>query len=138
MLIESGQTDEAIKHYQSSLKINPNLFLSLLNLGIVFKNKKNIEEAFKYFTRADKINNNSAIVKYHLGSIYYDRSDFKTAIAYLNDAINLKPDHSHPPSLSRKKGLALFDLNDFYESKAIFEKMLTMEIDLNFKERVFC
>lgn len=135
-LVKLGRFDEAVNHYQSSLNINPNQFTPILNIGVVLHRKKNFNEALEYFLKAEKLNDKSAIVKYHLGNLFYDFKNFQKAINYLSKAINLNQDFTININSYEKIGLSLYELKEFNESKKIFAKMSSMEMEVSLKERV--
>ena len=54
-----GDIEKAIESYQSSLAINPNSEMTLVNLGNLIAEQGHLDEAEKFFQRALQINPNN-------------------------------------------------------------------------------
>lgn len=83
------QFDEAIKHYQSALELEPNFIWAHMYKAQALEQKGNFTEALKEFDMADRLAGGSNCVKAmeaHTHAIAGDRSSARDILAELRDA----------------------------------------------------
>jgi protein O-mannosyl-transferase len=88
-----GKQQEAIYHYKSAIKINPDYAYAYYNLANAFKDQKNMEEAAKNFRETIRVNPNFKDAHNNLGLIlelYYNKYD--EAIYHYQQEIKTHPD----------------------------------------------
>ncbi len=83
--------DEAIGHYEAALRINPNLMVAHLNLGVVYKEKGLLDEAIEQFRIASRLNPRSAGAHTNLGVAYGNKGWNDRAIEEFRTALRLNP-----------------------------------------------
>lgn len=89
-LLGKGETEEAIKYLEESLKLNPDYYLSLLNLGGAYIKIKRLDDAEKILLKASKINPTSEIYN-NLGVVYSNKNEMERALKKFEKAIELNP-----------------------------------------------
>lgn len=86
------QLDNARKHYEEALKLNPRYSEAINNLGTVYYAKKNYGKAIDYYKRALKLAPQSASIYSNLGTAYFARKKYKDAFTAYQKALSLDPD----------------------------------------------
>jgi tetratricopeptide (TPR) repeat protein len=74
VLIQKGQPDEAVVHYQKALAIEPDYELANYNYGYVLLQRGRVDEAIPLFQKALAVQPGSAPAHYHLGNAFLQRS----------------------------------------------------------------
>jgi tetratricopeptide (TPR) repeat protein len=74
---------------QRALEVNPNNVESLINLGILFKKRGQLEQAMKSFQKALTLNPLQGEIHYNLGLVYEQAKKFQLAIEHYQTFINL-------------------------------------------------
>jgi len=88
-----SQSDLALKSFKKVLSIDPNFAPSYVNIGIIFKEKKEHEHAIKNFKIALKINPNLPDAFYNIGIISSEEGKLDSAIKNYKKAIKLNPNY---------------------------------------------
>jgi tetratricopeptide (TPR) repeat protein len=88
-----GSSSEAIGYFQRALQIDPTHPIALLNLGNVYRQKKDWPAAKEILGRALALTPEDAEVNYSLGMVYAQLDDANHAYQYLKEAIALRPDY---------------------------------------------
>jgi tetratricopeptide (TPR) repeat protein len=103
-----GNYQEAIKHFDAALKINPqmadalnNKGLSYINMYVASQNPSLLKEALKCIDAALKVNplhvpalNNKGLALTHLSQLGHDIDMLNQAISYFTNAINIDPQYA--------------------------------------------
>ncbi|MCP4682680.1 MAG: tetratricopeptide repeat protein, partial [Desulfobacterales bacterium] len=92
--LELGKTDEAIRHYRESIKVNPRSELSHNNLGLALQRKGNIVEAIHHYFEALRINPNYELAHNNLGLALVKEDRINEAIDHFSEAVKIKPDYA--------------------------------------------
>lgn len=66
-----GNFEEAIKHYNNSLNLNPEKPDCLYNLGNAYCIKLDFENALKCFQKSIDLDPNNSVAIYNLANTYY-------------------------------------------------------------------
>lgn len=108
-----NKPDEAITDYKRSIELNPNLFESNLNLGLLLAQKGNNQEAEKYLTAATRLKPNVKPKEsmerawLSLGKVLEDRNP-QQALNAFQQAANIEPQgstaHLSAAALLEKQG----------------------------------
>lgn len=93
-LYSKGLIDEAITHYQISIKINPNLLDSHLNLGTAYAVQKHHDKAIEEYKKALTINSRSIHAHLNLGVAYSEKGRIDKAIEEYNLVLRMDPNSS--------------------------------------------
>jgi hypothetical protein len=91
ILTDQNKIDEAIRHYNESVKLKPQLKEAHYNLGLLMAQKGDIDEAIKHFSNALQINNDYAEAHNNLGVMRMQQNRVKEAILHFQTAVRLKP-----------------------------------------------
>ena len=100
LLYEFGETNEAIKKWQSTVKMNPKYFYAYSNLGNAFEKIGEFNKAVQNFNKAIKIKPDYFEAYYGLGNVQFKMFKLEDALSNLNKAIQLRP--SYLPALKSK------------------------------------
>jgi tetratricopeptide (TPR) repeat protein len=84
--------DQARKHYERSVKLNPKYAEAINNLGTVQYAKKSYRRAIGLYKRALKYTPNSASVYSNLGTAQFARRKYKDAMISYEKALSLDPE----------------------------------------------
>ena len=91
-LVEQGDTNAAIKHYETALSIQPNNPDAHSNLGALLAAAGRIDEAIEHYQTALEINPGASETHYNLGVAMARRGRIDDAIAHYRTALELSPD----------------------------------------------
>jgi tetratricopeptide (TPR) repeat protein len=72
--------DKAVEEYKTAIYINGDHLNSHLNLGWIYRDKKQLDAAFDNFNRAIKLDPQSNSAFYGLGTILYEQGVLDKAI----------------------------------------------------------
>lgn len=86
------QLDQARKHYEQAIKLNPKYAEALNNLGTVHYAKKSYRRSITYYNRALKITPQSASVYSNLGTAFFARKQYEKAAEAYQTALKLDPE----------------------------------------------
>ena len=100
LLYEFGETNEAIKKWQSTVKMNPKYFYAYSNLGNAFEKIGEFNKAVQNFNKAIKIKPDYFEAYYGLGNVQFKMFKLEDALSNLDKAIQLRP--SYLPALKSK------------------------------------
>ncbi len=89
--IAQGNTNEAIKAYQSSLAISPDDDNAYIQLGNIYYSQKDFSDAEKDYQAAVKISPTSSADLYSLGEVYLATGDTQDAEKTFKHVINMEP-----------------------------------------------
>lgn len=95
----TGKSNEAIEHYNSTLKLYPYHAQALLNRGKLYVILKNIKGAQRDLSRYIKVHEGNADAYYHLALTYILENKKDTAKKYLKEALTLDPSHKEAQTL---------------------------------------
>ena len=88
---EQHQMDEAIEHFETSLKIHPRNAKAHLNLGRALALRRQFTDADAHFEAALRIKPNDAETHSTYGSSLADRGKKDDALGHLREAVRLQP-----------------------------------------------
>jgi tetratricopeptide (TPR) repeat protein len=86
------QVDEAKKHYDKAIKLNPKYSEAINNLGTIYYSKKSYRRAINQYRRALKITPSSASIYSNLGTAEFARKKYKEALEAYQKALSLDPE----------------------------------------------
>ncbi len=87
----SEKFNDAEKHYQKSLELNPTFVLTQLNLGKLYLAQKKPDMAIEILDKAILNQPTSPDLNHYLGEAYLQVKKGSKAVVYLNEAIRLAP-----------------------------------------------
>jgi protein O-mannosyl-transferase len=122
-----GKHQDAIYHYQNSIKINPEYDNAYYNLANAFKDQKNMEEAANNFRETIRVNPNYVDAHNNLGIIletYYKKYD--EAIYHYHRALQID---SNNPGIHFNLGIALAAKGERQEAIKHFQRAIYLKPD---------
>jgi tetratricopeptide (TPR) repeat protein len=92
--ILKGEYEEALKHLQVAVAINPRYAAAYHNMGLAYKAQKNYDKALEAFAKALKISPRDYKSLMQTGIINNEKGNYKAAAAALQKAYKEKPGSS--------------------------------------------
>ncbi len=102
---QQGETVEAIKLYQESIRLNPQYGRALTGLGAIYLAQKRIDDAQSLFDRAIEIDPNHATALINLAMIDQMRGNLEAAVRRLRKVVSRNSEY-HEAQLSLGAALA--------------------------------
>ena len=125
-LLQKGDVDTAITHFQMALQINPGYAEAHINLGNALFQKGKVDEAVAQYQRALQINRDYAVAQYDLGNALLRQGNVDEAIVYFQKALRINPDYAEA---HYNLGNASVKEGDADEAIAQFQKALQIKPD---------
>jgi protein O-mannosyl-transferase len=92
-LIEKGQPDEALKHYQEAVRLQPDAAMAHYNLGTTLIKAGQTDEAIRQFREAIHLKPDDAKTRNNLGMAFVTRGQLDEAIRQFQEVLRLNPNH---------------------------------------------
>jgi predicted O-linked N-acetylglucosamine transferase (SPINDLY family) len=92
ILVDKGELDTAIVHFEKAIQLNPEFTVAYYNLGSTFLKKYQSYNAVKYFEKALHLNPNFPEVYVSLGNILKGQGKIREAENCFRHALQIKPD----------------------------------------------
>lgn len=86
------ELDQAKRHYEKAIKLNPSYSEAINNLGTIYYAKKSYRKAVNYYKKALKVNPTSASIYSNLGTAHFARKKYKDAFQAYQKALELDPE----------------------------------------------
>lgn len=93
ILARSGRKLEAVSHYETALRLDPDYAEAYNNLGVALNELGRRDEAFGKFDRSVRIDPGNPVARYNLGDALAQRGRFPEAVVQLEAALQEKPDY---------------------------------------------
>jgi protein O-mannosyl-transferase len=93
-LLEKGETQKAIYHYNKAISIN-NYAAAYYNKGVINYRLGQHQQAIMNFQEAIRVKPGYAEAYYNLGIVYHFVGQYQLAIKYFNEAIRIMPNHAN-------------------------------------------
>jgi tetratricopeptide (TPR) repeat protein len=93
-LLQKGNVDEAIVHFQKAVAINPDYAEACYNLGNALLQKGSVDEAMVHFQKAVEIDPGYAKAHNNLGITLLQKGSVDEAIVHFQKALEIEPDHA--------------------------------------------
>ena len=130
--INLGRFDEAKKDYLSSLDLDENDFITLINYSTFLAQRENFPEAIKFIKKSILLKPNDLSLKLKLVNVYHQSLDFETAIKFLEDVIK---DFPNEYIFYHLLGNSLYKCEKKDDAASYYKKAI--EINPNSKESYF-
>ena len=99
LYMSTKQFESAIKHYSTSIELNPSEYVNYNNLGILLMDIKRYDEAIESFKKASNLNENSPIPHQNIASILSLKKDYSGALVHLLKAKDIDPNAEYLPGM---------------------------------------
>jgi len=126
-LLQKGQVDDAIAHYQKAMEINPNYDLPYNNLGLALVQKGQMDEGIAQYQKALGINPAFSEALNNLGLALVQKGQADEAISQYQKALGINPNYA---DAHYNLGIVLIQKGQVDEAIAQFQKAL--EINPNY------
>jgi tetratricopeptide (TPR) repeat protein len=87
-----GDSDQAIHHYQESIRLKPDNIFAINNLGSLYRNLGRPEDALQQYSRALEINPGDFRVHFNLGLVYLEQGRLEDAATAFEAAVRINSD----------------------------------------------
>ena len=123
-LLQKGDVDEAIVHYQQALQIKPDSAQTHNNLGNALLQKGDVDEAIAHCQMALQIKPDFAEAHNNLGNALLRKGHVDEAMAHCQKALQIKPDYAEAHN---NLGMALLKMGRVDEAIAHFQQALQIK-----------
>ena len=111
----------AIDLFNSALRIRPDMAEAHVNLGVIYRKRRDSKNEIKHFEEAAKIKPDGPDIHYNLGLAYFDAKTYSQARAEFIKAIELDPYHRNAHF---KLGMTFYMIQDYANAATEFERCL--------------
>jgi tetratricopeptide (TPR) repeat protein len=94
VLLQKGNVDGAMVHFQTALQINPDYAEAHYNFGMALNRMGNVDEAIAQYQTALQLKPGYAKVHNNLGNALLQKGNVNEAIAQYQTALQIKPDYA--------------------------------------------
>ena len=151
--IQAQSTDEKLeiaanyynnKDYQNAineyLKITPATSDTMLGVASCYQNMGDNDKAIEYYKKALNLAPQNSDIAYYIAALYADKEDISNAKGYAEKAVSLNKDNKQANELLESlnaqlasqeldKAISLFDSENYTESLALLNKILSAQPD---------
>jgi tetratricopeptide (TPR) repeat protein len=128
-LLQTGETGEAIAHFQKAIEINPDSVYALNSLGLALFQNDHVDDAISDYEKALRIKPGYVEAWSNLGNAMRRKGNLDEAIVYYQKALQINPDFAEAHS---NLGGAVLQKGDLDQAVACYQKAL--EINPGFME----
>ena len=125
-LLNQGNLNEAIQHFERALQIKPDSADAFNNLGGALAKQWKLDEAIQYYERALQLKPDDAEAHNNLGVALADQGKLNEAIQHYERALQLDPDYTEAHN---NLGIALADQGKLDEAIQHYERVLQLKPD---------
>lgn len=90
-LAEQGKAQDAIRHYDEALRIDPDYLSAQINLGAVLAAQGKVDDAINHYSEALRIDPDSLDARNNLGSALVGQGKLDEAIHHYSEALRIDP-----------------------------------------------
>ncbi|XP_041833388.1 protein O-mannosyl-transferase TMTC1 [Melanotaenia boesemani] len=90
-LVDTGEGELAVAHYQQAVRLKPAHYVAMVNLGRLLRSSNENKEAESWFKRALQVTRKVDILT-PLGALYYNTGRYQEALQVYREATSLQPD----------------------------------------------
>ncbi|MFC1538815.1 tetratricopeptide repeat protein [Candidatus Latescibacterota bacterium] len=127
------RSEEAVTHFQSSIKSDANQASVFSNLGTALRNIGDRKRAIIAFEKSNELNPNSLSILNNLGVLYRETSSIDTAKLFFERAIKYYPDYPFPYLNMAELYLAVEDYDKALENLKKYSSIVPLDMDTLFK-----
>ena len=120
---QRGDVKGAIAHYQKAIRIAPDFYPALNNLGIVFLRQHNFADARTYFEKSLSVNPDDGEAYINLGHLLYEEGRYREAIERLKEGLQ----RGQSPAGHFLLGSAYLKLGHFDEAEQNLKRACSLD-----------
>jgi len=121
---QAGDYEQAIKHYQQALKVNPKYVQACYNLGNTYLAQGKYDLAKDQYLKSISLNHEFIPAYLNLGKIYLDSGRYETAQTVFKEAVKKSPREA---TAYVGLGLSLHSRYRFHEAREAYERALAIK-----------
>jgi len=125
-LLNQGNLNEAIQHFERALQLKPDSADAFNNLGGALSKQGKLDEAIQYYERALQLKPDDAEAHNNLGVALADQGKPNEAIQHYERALQLDPDYTEAHN---NLGITLADEGKLDEAIQHYERVLKLKPD---------
>jgi protein O-mannosyl-transferase len=125
-LAKRNRMDEAVDHFETALKINPDFIECHNDFGVALADHGRFDEAIVHYDKLLKAKPEDFVAHNNLGNALANRGQFDKAIVHYQKALELRPTYAQAQN---NLGTALAARGQFEEAIAYFRKALDIRPD---------
>jgi tetratricopeptide (TPR) repeat protein len=91
---KNGNFESATNHYEKALRVEPDFYPALNNLGIIYERQKDHAQAEATFLKSLQINPDDAEAYINLGHVLYEEGKYQAAVERLQEGLKRSPQSS--------------------------------------------
>jgi protein O-GlcNAc transferase len=122
-----GNIENAKKLFRTSLKLKPDFFEALGNLGLIYEGERNYPEALKYYMKAFQLNAQDKVLQNNIGNLYFQSGLYKESEDWLRKALLI--DAMYVPAINNLGNLYAKQQR-YQEAEAHLKQVLELAPDL--------
>ena len=122
----AGNVGEAIKHYETAIKIKPDIALFHYNYGNALKSQGRLDEAISQYEQSLQIRPDYAQAHNNLGGAFHQAGKLDEAAAEFQRAVQLESDYAEAYN---NLGIVLLSRRKYDEALTYFDKTLQLDPD---------
>ena len=127
MYFQDGDLQQALQHYQESIRLKPDNIFAVNNLGSVYRRLGRSAAAIVQYTRALQINPQDIRAHNNLGVIYMGEGRMEEAIEHFDEALRISPEFAES---EENLGLIAAHRGEFKKAAGHFERALKADPNL--------
>jgi tetratricopeptide (TPR) repeat protein len=132
-----GEIDLAVQNYKDAFAVNPEGFLSCINLGNLAANEKRWDEALEWYKKAEAIEPRAEGIYANIGGVYVAQGKYEDAEKAFDRALEINPKNIEA---LHNKAILLAMKKQFREAAEINKKVLELAPDwppaIRFRQRL--
>lgn len=90
----TGDWEAALSHYQKALRIDPDFYPALNNMGVISLRRKQPAQAEAFFLKSLAVNPDDGEAYINLGHVLYEQARYQPAIERLEEGLKRSPESS--------------------------------------------
>jgi protein O-mannosyl-transferase len=126
ILMENGQLEQALHHFQEAIQIKPSYSEAQMNLANTLTHQGKHQEAIEQYKKLSGRYPGNAMICNNLGAAIFKTGRVNAAIPYYINAIQLKPNYAEAYN---NLGVALWQNNRKSKALVMFQKALAINPD---------
>ena len=95
VLLQKGEVDQTVTHFQKAIRFSPTDSMAYRNLGMAYQQQGKLNQAMVQFRKAIDVDASNALAHFALGTELQKQRNYTDAAAALGEAVRLDPTTPH-------------------------------------------
>jgi protein O-mannosyl-transferase len=122
-LKDAGRPEDAIPHYEASLRINPKDYKARINLGFARMQQGDLDAATRHFSESLRIHHRDPLAHFTLGILLKKQGKCSEALIHFSESLRIKPGNAEA---HENLGICLAKTGDLPEAVRQFSQALAI------------